>query len=100
MAYINRPKKKQEKKEKTDKTKLIYDTVYNTTMWKNLRKSKMMIHPICERCLKNLATEVHHITPISTADTTEDMMKLGFDSSNLICLCSDCHKQVHRELKK
>lgn len=100
MANIYKPRKKRENKPKEDKTKLIYDTVYNTSRWRAIRKAQLMIHPLCERCMRNLSEEVHHIKPISTASDPLEMMELGFDTGNLICLCKDCHTAIHRELRK
>lgn len=100
MATINRPRKKRENKPKEDKTKLIYDTVYNTSRWRAIRKAQLMIHPLCERCMRNLSEEVHHIKPISTASDPLEMMELGFDTGNLICLCKECHTLTHRELRE
>lgn len=100
MAYINKPRKKRENKPKEDKAKMIYDTVYNTGRWRKLRESMLMIHPLCQNCMKNLATEVHHIKPISDADDELGMMDLGFDTGNLMTLCTSCHDEIHRKLKK
>lgn len=60
-------------------------------------------HPLCEDCAKEgkltFATEVHHVRPIQTMRNLDDMERLAYDPGNLACLCHDCHKQRHRELK-
>lgn len=101
MAYINKPQKKKDKrsvKEKSATQQLIHKLVYDTPIWKNLRKSMLMIHPLCQRCLKELAVEVHHIKPLTTCKDEGEILKYGFDSTNLMCLCENCHKQIHRDL--
>lgn len=95
MAEINRPKKKTYKPNAHTKESIIKKEVYNTSQWRNLRISHLMIHPLCQCCLRQLATEVHHITPISTANDVDDMKKLGFDGGNLMSVCPECHKKFH-----
>lgn len=94
MPQINKPKKKRTYK-RHGKAKEIYDNVYNTSTWKNLRKSYLMLHPVCEECNKRWATQVHHIKEISKATSTLEMKDIGFDSSNLMALCEECHQKKH-----
>lgn len=103
MPTINRGKKVNNYV-KHDKAKDIYKYVYNTTRWKKLREAYLMQHPLCEMCEKdgkvNEATEVHHITPISNANTELEMKELGYNPNNLMSLCEDCHHKLHNEMKK
>lgn len=82
------------------KAKEIYDTVYNTSQWHKLRQSYIISHPLCEMCLKrniiSPATEVHHITPISKAQSELEMKELGFNPKNLMALCEKCHHLIHK----
>ena len=96
--------KKLEKKTsypKRNKSKEIYDNVYNTKTWRNLRKSYLMEHPLCEECLKQgkitPATDVHHKYEISNATNTLEMKDIGFDSNNLMALCEECHINKHHK---
>lgn len=79
-------------------------TLYNSSAWVNLRWLKLSNNPLCERCLErdriNAATEVHHIKPISSGVTSEEMRDLCLDYSNLMSLCNLCHIKIHKELKK
>ena len=99
MPTINRPKKKTSVKR--EKALTIYRNVYNTSLWRSLRSAYLMEHPICEMCLKEgkttVATDVHHITEISNADTVEEMQQIGFDYSNLMALCEHHHTEIHAE---
>lgn len=102
MPTINRPKKtdKRTTKEKSTKVQDIYKTVYNTTRWRNLRIWHLMQFPLCEYCLKNLATEVHHIKEISSGNSIEEYEELGFDEANLKSICSQCHTALHADKHK
>lgn len=104
MPTIYKPKKKSNNHPKREKAKAIYDTVYNTALWRRLRGAYLQSHPLCEMCEKNgiltPAVEVHHVTPISTADTIVEMQGLGFDADNLMALCACCHDAVHKKKKK
>lgn len=101
MATINKiPKKKRENKPKQNLQKEIHEKVYNTKMWRDIRKSMLMIHPLCQNCNKNLATEVHHIKPLTTAKDEIELLDLGFNTANLMCLCEECHRNEHRKLKE
>ena len=67
---------------------------YDLNQWKQLSQDMRKEHEICQLCGKNKSTEVHHIFPFM--HQFEDVRKEVFlDKDNLICLCSDCHHQVH-----
>jgi 5-methylcytosine-specific restriction endonuclease McrA len=42
---------------------------------------------------------VHHITPIETAATMEEMRRLAFNPANLMSLCDECHHKIHEEMR-
>ena len=67
---------------------------YDLNQWKQLSYQMRKKHPECQLCGKNKSTEVHHIFPFM--HQFEDIREEVFlDKDNLICLCSDCHHQVH-----
>ena len=84
--------------------------IYNSREWKELRIAKLRANPLCERCQKDgeavgipggyirSATCVHHIVPIETARTKDEMKRLAFDEHNLMALCFACHARIHNEL--
>ena len=79
-------------------------TIYNSREWKELRIAKLRQQPLCEICQQNgivrSAHSVHHITPIETATTMEEMKRLAFCGlDGLMSLCDDCHHKVHEEMK-
>ena len=67
---------------------------YDLNQWKQLSYDMRKEHEICQLCGKNKSTEVHHIFPFM--HQFEDVREEVFlDKDNLICLCTDCHHQVH-----
>ena len=91
-----------------------YRAIITSRKWSELRGLKMLKNEIsnggfCEQCVKNYflggprprkATEVHHIVPIESAHTREEMEALAYDENNLIALCRECHHEAHRQLGK
>lgn len=73
--------------------------VYNTDTWRKLRIIYLKNNPLCEKCKENniltLATLVHHRNEISNGKTILDKKLLGYDYTNLMALCSDCHIKIH-----
>ena len=67
---------------------------YSTSVWKSISYEMRKEHEICQLCGKNKSTEVHHIFPFmhQFEDVREEVFS---DKDNLICLCTDCHHQVH-----
>lgn len=91
-----------------------YRRIVTGRKWQELRGLKMLKNAIdnggfCQECVKHYftggprprkATEVHHIVPIESAHTREEMEALAYDENNLIALCSECHHEAHRRLGK
>lgn len=85
-------------------------TIYNSREWKQLTIRKKRANPLCEQCIKDgeaigipggyvKSVEcVHHIIPIETARTKEEMRRLAFDWNNLMSLCKSCHARIHKEM--
>ena len=79
----------------------ISQKIYNGTRWRNLRRSYLMEHPLCEMCLSEGITtpacEVHHIRHINVGNDELEMMDIAYDSNNLMALCSSCHDKIHNK---
>lgn len=67
---------------------------YSISRWKTMSQELRKEHEICQLCGKRKSEEVHHIFPFmhQFEDIREEIF---FDKDNLICLCTDCHHQVH-----
>jgi 5-methylcytosine-specific restriction endonuclease McrA len=59
--------------------------------WQGIRATKLMTDPICERCSKVIANEVHHIEPVKKRPD------LRLVWSNLMSVCHSCHKAIEAE---
>lgn len=103
MPTINLPEQKNRKYYKeSEKSKLLnHSAVYNTRIWRSLRLNYLIENTLCEKCLiKNkitLATDIHHLYPISKGVTKEEKQIIGFDVNNLMSLCKACHIDIHNE---
>lgn len=82
-----------DRSEENDK-KEIEKKYYSISRWKTMSQELRKEHEICQLCGKRKSEEVHHIFPFmhQFEDIREEVF---FDKDNLICLCSDCHHQVH-----
>lgn len=79
--------------EENDK-KEIEKKFYSISRWKTMSQELRKEHEICQLCGKRKSEEVHHIFPFM--HQFEDIREEVFlDKDNLICLCTDCHHQVH-----
>lgn len=79
--------------------------IYNSREWRELRIAKLRsTDGLCEECLKQgivtPARCVHHIVPIETARTKDEMRRLAIDCGlqGLKALCFACHARIHKEL--
>ena len=99
---VKNAKKQQKNSEIFSKNSNEYDTLekksekdyYSTSVWKSISYELRKKYEICQLCGKNKSTEVHHIFPFM--HQFEDVREEVFlDKDNLICLCTDCHHQVH-----
>ena len=81
---------------------VIYQSMINTTRWRELRRWKLSQCPLCERCAEEgrttAATEVHHISPVEDVSGRREMERRMFDPHNLRALCHDCHVRTHTEM--
>ena len=94
----------------SDKIAKDKQDIYNSREWKELTILKKRANPLCEQCIKDgeaigipggyvKSVEcVHHIIPIETARTKEEMRRLAFNWNNLMSLCKSCHARIHKEL--
>jgi len=87
----------------SDKVAKDKSEIYNSREWKELRIAKLRsTNGLCEECMKQgivtSARCVHHVVPIETARTKDEMKRLAFDEHNLMALCFACHAKIHKEL--
>ena len=103
LDRINDMSKKRNWRGVSDKVAKDKADIYNSREWKELRIAKLRsTNGLCEECMKQgivtSARCVHHIVPIETARTKDEMKRLAFDVNNLRALCFACHARIHKEL--
>lgn len=79
-----------------------YTYLIHTSLWLKLRRNKLTLNPLCERCeaegFVRPATEVHHRRPVEYGATFEEKRRLMYDPHNLMALCRECHVKEHVEM--
>ena len=75
---------------------------YKSKRWQKLRKQKLILNPICERCdkkgIKNPAYMVHHKEHITDLNYEDDNVFFNIDNTESLCL--DCHNKEHFKEKE
>lgn len=76
--------------------------IYQSKMWKEVRKAYYEAHPLCERCLQEgritPAHDIHHkLSCFKRGLTEEEKYRRAFDPNNLMALCVECHIKEHRK---
>ena len=69
-------------------------TIYADPRWRRISRALRRQRPVCEHCMNDLATEVHHKVPIDHAPHR------AFDPDNLMSVCMPCHKSLHKALSR
>jgi len=72
---------------------------------KTSRYNSKKIVGLCEKCGKNMGTEVHHLQHQASADengfiSNEDGIFHKNNLANLLTICESCHNKEHKEVKK
>lgn len=74
----------------TQETAKTYTKYLLTQHWQNIRKQKLELNPICEKCGSSQKLNIHH----------QSYRGLGKEKiNNLITLCEKCHSKLHQDLK-
>lgn len=76
-----------------------YIRLIHSMSWRKLRMQVLAQHPLCADCLQEgrttAASEVHHVRPIETGKSVNEMERLAYDPHNLRPLCHACHRAEH-----
>lgn len=85
------------------KDKSFADDFYTSWTWRKCKESyKVSIGGLCERCrakgIIKPVDEVHHKIHLTPQNINKPEIALNWD--NLIALCTDCHKEMHRKTKR
>ena len=69
----------------------VGEDVYKSARWQRMTRQLRRSKPVCQRCHNDIATECHHIVPLSVAPAR------AFDPDNVIPVCMRCHKSLHHK---
>ena len=81
-----------------------YQRLLNDKQWKLLRAEVFRrANGLCEICkAKGFITpgvDVHHIKPVETGRTVQEMERLAYNPNNCQLLCIACHIKVHQSMR-
>ena len=72
---------------------------YKSKRWQKLRRQKLLINPMCQRCEKKekyvVAYIVHHKEHITEQNYEDDNVFFNIDNLESVCLV--CHNKIHFE---
>ena len=85
------------------KGKDFADVFYTSWAWRKCKESyKIAVGGLCERCKSRglivPAEEVHHKIKLTPKNINRPEITMNW--ANLIALCEDCHKEIHRKTKR
>ena len=82
-----------------------YQRLLNSKRWQEVKRIVWQrTNGLCEECMKHgivrAGVDCHHIVPVETATTPQEMERLCFDINNLRLLCIACHSAIHKGMGK
>ena len=81
-----------------------YQRLLNSKRWMEVKRIVWRrTNGLCDRCLQEgIATQgvdCHHVIPVESAKTEQEMERLAYDVSNIRLLCVACHIKTHQEMR-
>lgn len=82
-----------------------YQRLLNSKRWQEVKRIVWQrTNGLCEECMKQgivrAGVDCHHIVPVETATTPQEMERLCFDVNNVRLLCIACHSAIHKSMGK
>ena len=82
-----------------------YQRLLNSKRWQEVKRIVWQrTNGLCEECMKHgivrAGVDCHHIVPVETATTPQEMERLCFDINNVRLLCIACHSAIHKGMGK
>ena len=88
-----------------------YQRLLNSKRWAEVKRIVWRrAQGLCERCREEgkaagvpdgwltPGVDCHHIIPVESAKTEQEMERLAYDVNNIRLLCVDCHIKTHVEM--
>ena len=85
-----------------------YQKLLNSKRWQMVKAIVWKrANGCCEMCMKEgIVTgsltkqlDCHHIVPVESGRTVQEMERLCYDVNNIMLVCQDCHIKIHTEAK-
>ena len=81
-----------------------YQKLLNSKRWMEVKRIVWRrANGLCERCREEgfirAGVDCHHVTPVESANTEQEMERLAYDVSNIRLLCVACHIKTHQEMR-
>lgn len=81
-----------------------YQRLLNSKRWAETKRTVWLrANGLCEDCLSEgiitPGVDCHHVVPVETAKTEQEMKQLCFNSNNVRLLCIACHIRTHKEMR-
>ena len=82
-----------------------YQRLLNSKRWQEVKRIVWRrTNGLCEECKRQgivrAGVDCHHIVPVETATTPQEMERLCFDVNNVRLLCIACHSAIHKGMGK
>jgi 5-methylcytosine-specific restriction endonuclease McrA len=82
-----------------------YQRLLNSKRWQEVKRIVWQrTNGLCEECMKQgivrAGVDCHHVVPVETATTPQEMERLCFDVNNVRLLCIACHSAIHKGMGK
>ena len=80
-----------------------YQRLLNSPRWLEVKRIVWRrAQGLCEDCMKDgfvtPGVDCHHIVPVESAKTVQEMERLAYDVNNIRLLCIPCHIKTHQEM--
>lgn len=82
-----------------------YQRLLNDKRWMEVKRIVWQrAKGLCEECMKHdivrAGVDCHHIVPVETATTIQEMERLCYNPDNIRLLCIPCHSSIHKSMGK
>ena len=82
-----------------------YQALLNSKRWQETKAAVWQrAKGLCEECARQgyvrAGKDCHHIVPVETGKTIQEMERLCFDMNNIRLVCAPCHVAIHKEMHK
>ena len=82
-----------------------YQRLLNSKRWQEVKRIVWQrTNGLCEECMKQgivrAGVDCHHIVPVETATSLQEMERLCYNPDNIRLLCIEHHSAIHKSMGK